>query len=94
MDNLSTHKVQGVEPLLQAKGVELRYLPPYSTDLNPIELAFAKLKTHLGQAAARNLKQLMSALANSLDTFLSRRLANFFSPCPICGYLNRNYANL
>ena len=44
MDNLSAHKVSGVRELIQAAGAELLYLPPYSPDLNPIELAWAKLK--------------------------------------------------
>ena len=78
LDNLSTHKVQGVEPLLRAKGVKLRYLPPYSPDLNPIESAFAKLKAHLRQAAARTLDQLVTALANALDTFSAADCRAFF----------------
>lgn len=55
LDNLSTHKIQKIGPLLSARGVGIRYLPPYSPDLNPIELAFAKLKAHLRHAAARTL---------------------------------------
>ena len=50
LDNLSTHKIQNVGRLLSAHGVGVRYLPPYSPDLNPIELAFAKLKAHLRQS--------------------------------------------
>ena len=78
LDNLATHKVQGVEPLLRAKGVELRYLPPYSPDLNPIEPAFSKLKAHLRQAAARTDEQLMNAVAGSLDTFSAADCHAFF----------------
>ena len=44
MDNLSIHKVTGIRKAIQSVGAELRYLPPYSPDLNPIELAFSKLK--------------------------------------------------
>lgn len=69
LDNLATHKIHGVEQLLSAKGVSLRYLPPYSPDLNPIELAFAKLKALLRQAAARTLDELLSAVATSLNAF-------------------------
>ena len=69
LDNLATHKVQGVEPLLRAKGLELGYLPPYSPDFNPIEQAFAKLKAQLRQAAARTLEHLLTAVADALDTF-------------------------
>jgi transposase len=78
LDNLATHKVQGVAALLQAKGVELRYLPPYSPDLNPIELAFSKLKTHLRQAAARDLEALHSALAAALNSFSPKHCRGFF----------------
>jgi transposase len=53
MDNLSAHKVAGVEQLIQAAGAELLYLPPYSPDLNPIEKAWAKLKQLLRSAKAR-----------------------------------------
>ena len=49
MDNLPAHKVSGIEEIITACGAELRYQPPYSPDLNPIELAFAKLKTLLRQ---------------------------------------------
>jgi len=78
LDNLATHKVQGVASLLQAKGVALRYLPPYSPDLNPIELAFAKLKAHLRRAAARTRDHLITALADSLDTFSAADCRAFF----------------
>lgn len=53
LDNLSTHKVAGVGALIAACGASVRYLPPYSPDLNPIEMAFAKLKAHLRQAAPK-----------------------------------------
>lgn len=78
LDNLSTHKIHDVGPLLSARGVGLRYLPPYSPDLNPIELAFAKLKAHLRQAAARSLEDLYSALASSLDSFSPTHCRGFF----------------
>ena len=78
LDNLATHKIQNVRRLLSARGVGLRYLPPYSPDLNPIELAFAKLKTHLRQAAARNLDHLHSALAVALNTFSPQHCRRFF----------------
>jgi transposase len=47
MDNVSTHKVYGVREAIEAAGATLRYLPPYSPDLNPIEMSFSKLKTRL-----------------------------------------------
>ena len=78
LDNLATQKVQGVSQILSEKGIHLRYLPPYSPDLNPIEPAFAKLKAHLRQAAARTLEQLLSAVANSLDAFSTSDCKAFF----------------
>ena len=78
LDNLATHKIQNVTRLLSARGVGLRYLPPYSPDLNPIELAFAKLKTHLRQAAARNLDALHLALAAALTSFSPQHCRAFF----------------
>jgi transposase len=78
LDNLATHKVQRVGQILAARGVGLRYLPPYSPDLNPIEMAFAKLKAHLRQAAARTLAQLQTAVAGSLDGFSAADCRAFF----------------
>lgn len=78
LDNLATHKIQRVGQMLSDRGVGLRYLPPYSPDLNPIELAFAKLKAHLRQAAARTLGELLSAVAASLDCFSASDCNAFF----------------
>jgi transposase len=78
LDNLSTHKIQNVEKLVSARGASVRYLPPYSPDFNPIEQAFAKLKAHLRQAAARTLDELQHALARALPCFSSAHCRNFF----------------
>ena len=78
LDNLTTHKIQGISPILSDRGVGLRYLPPYSPDLNPIEQAFAKLKAHLRQAAARTREGLQSAVASSLDSFSASDCKAFF----------------
>ena len=78
LDNLATHKIQCVGRILSERGVFLRYLPPYSPDLNPIELAFAKLKAHLRQAAARTLDDLQAAVARSLDSFSASDCKAFF----------------
>jgi transposase len=58
VDNVSFHKVSGVEELIQARGATLRYLPQYSPDLNPIELVFHPLKTVLRKAAERTVEGL------------------------------------
>jgi transposase len=78
LDNLSTHKIKSVASLLATRGAAVRYLPPYSPDLNPIELAFAKLKAHLRQAAARTLDDLQASLALALGSFSPQHCRGFF----------------
>jgi transposase len=78
LDNLSTHKMARVGELIAATGAEVRYLPPYSPDLNPIEQAFAKLKAHLRQAAARTIAELQSALVEGLASFRPDHCQGFF----------------
>ena len=78
MDNLATRKVAGVAEAIEAAGAALRYLPPYSPDLNPIEQAFAKLKAFLRKACARTKDDLDKAIANALDTYLPAEFANYF----------------
>jgi len=78
LDNLSTHKIAAVKRLITAQGAEVRYLPAYSPDLNPIEQAFSKLKAHLRAAAARTLHDLHFALAQGLKTFQPDHCRNFF----------------
>ena len=71
LDNLPAHKVSGVREHIEAVGARLLYLPPYSPDFNPIELAFAKLKTLLRSAAARTIPDLWDAIRRSLTCFAS-----------------------
>ena len=78
MDNLSSHKVDGVRKAIKMAGAFLLYLPPYSPDLNPIEQAFAKLKALLRKAAARTVDDLWRTIADSLDEFEADECANFF----------------
>jgi transposase len=78
MDNLSSHKVAGVRQAIKAAGAFLLYLPPYSPDLNPIELAFAKLKALLRKAAARSVEDLWRLIAKVLDDFTPQECSNFF----------------
>jgi transposase len=77
MDNLPSHKVAGVREAIKAAGAFLLYLPPYSPDLNPIELAFAKLKALLRQAAARTIEELWQVIAQALDAFTPGECQNF-----------------
>jgi len=78
MDNLSSHKVDGVRRAIKDAGAFLLYLPPYSPDLNPIELAFAKLKALLRKAAARSIHDLWRVIADALDQFTPLECQNFF----------------
>jgi len=66
MDNLSSHKVAGVQERIEAAGAQVLYLPPYSPDLNPIEKAWAKLKQLLRTAKARTAETLEQAVAQLL----------------------------
>ncbi len=78
MDNLSAHKVAGVEQLIQAAGAELLYLPPYSPDLNPIEKAWAKLKQLLRSAKARTAEALHQAIAELLPQITPQNAQAWF----------------
>lgn len=77
MDNLAAHKVQGVREAIEAKGAELRYLPPYSPDLNPIENAFAKLKALLRKAAERTIESLWTTIGDLLHSFSPSKCQNY-----------------
>lgn len=79
LDNLSSHKVAGIREAIEAIGATLLYLPPYSPDLNPIEQAFAKLKSILRKAAARTLDALIDAIADAIHAFTSHECANYIA---------------
>lgn len=79
MDNLASHKVAGIREAIEATGASLRYLPPYSPDLNPIEQAIAKLKAHLRKEAARTFDALVEAIARTLHKFSPQQCANFLT---------------
>lgn len=69
MDNLKPHKAAGVREAIEAAGAKILYLPPYSPDLNPIELFFAKLKAMLRKAAERSIDTLWTTIGKLLDAF-------------------------
>jgi transposase len=79
VDNLPAHKVAGVRALIEAAGAILLYLPPYSPDLNPIEMAFAKLKALLRKAAARTRDSLWDAIGQVLDAFDPEECSNYLT---------------
>jgi transposase len=78
MDNLPAHKVAGVRAALRAVEADLLYLPPYSPDLNPIELAFAKLKQLMRSAAHRTMEALWRDVQRMLDLITPGDAAGFF----------------
>jgi len=78
MDNLPAHKPAAVRAAIEAMGADLRYLPPYSPDLNPIEMAFSKLKALLKKAAARTINDLWQAIAEALPRLTPDDCRNYF----------------
>ena len=78
MDNLSSHKGPKVRELIAAAGAELHYLPPYSPDFNPIEMAFSKLKALLRKAAERTVNGLWNAIGRIIDLFRPVECQNYF----------------
>ena len=78
MDNLSAHKGSRIRDLIERRGCQLRYLPPYSHDLNPIEEAFSKVKGMLRRAEARGREALIEAMAVALSAISTREAKGFF----------------
>jgi transposase len=81
MDNLSAHKVAGLEELIRSCGAHLIYLPPYSADFNPIELAWSKVKTILRRLKARTWPDLIEALKEALQAITTQDIHGWFAHC-------------
>jgi transposase len=79
LDNLGSHKVQGVQAAIEAAGATLRYLPPYSPDFNPIEKLFSKLKALLRKAAKRSTEALWQVIGELLDTISPNECKNYLA---------------
>lgn len=79
MDNLPAHKLASVRDAIRAVGAEVRFLPPYSPDFNPIEMAFSKLKAFLKKTAARTKQELWEAIGRGIDTFTPTECENYFA---------------
>jgi transposase len=77
LDNLASHKRAGARAAIEAAGAELRFLPAYSPDLNPIELAFSKLKALLRRAGERTIDGLWAFLGRALDAFAPAECQNY-----------------
>ena len=78
MDNLSAHKRGGVREAIEAVGATLEYLPPYSPDLNPIELLFSKIKSKLRKAAKRTVSELWTILGQIPDEIKKSECQHYF----------------
>jgi transposase len=81
MDNLSSHMGPRVEDLIKAAGATLKYLPPYSPDMNPIEKAYSKLKAFLRKIAERTVLGLLNALEACAEIFKPTECVNYFKAC-------------
>ena len=78
MDNLSSHKVKGVADAITSVKAEVLYLPPYSPDFNPIEMAFSKLKRLIRSAKKRTVDSLWDTCGEVLDHFTETEFRNYF----------------
>jgi transposase len=78
MDNLSSHKIAGVAEAIQSIGAKVLYLPPYSPDLNPIEMVFSKLKTLVRKFKLRKVDELWQKLGELCDAFTPEQCKNYF----------------
>jgi transposase len=81
LDNLAAHKQPEVRTTIEQAGASIRFLPPYSPDFNPIELAFAKLKAFLRAARPRSYEQVCTLIAIALDLFTPGECANYVRHC-------------
>lgn len=81
LDNLAVHKQPEVRAAIEAAGAQLRFLPPYSPDFNPIEQAFAKLKAFLRAARPRTFAHVTALIGIALDLFTHTECANYIRHC-------------
>ena len=81
MDNLSSHKRARTRELIEQAGAELRFLPPYSPDLNPIEMVFSKIKQLLRSMACRTVDALWRSMQSVLDRVTASDAVNCFNHC-------------
>jgi transposase len=81
MDNLSAHKAERIRRMIEGRGCQLVYLPPYSPEFNPIEEAFSKIKGFVRKAEARTREALVEAIGLALSAVGSRDARGFFEHC-------------
>ena len=81
MDNLSSHKVTGIEEMIRSVGATVKYLPPYSPDMNPVERMWAKMKSILKKMKGRTEDELVQAIKEALDEVSQEDIAAWFRHC-------------
>ena len=84
MDNLSAHKGQGIEDIFKASRITLKFLPPYSPGLSPMEQAISKIKGELRKMAARSYELLVDAVKQALDDISTKNALGYFKGCGYC----------
>ena len=87
MDNLSAHKVKGIQETIEAAGATVVYLSPYSPDFNPIENCWSKLKEYLRSVGASHRDVLETALTKGLEMISLKDIRNWFAHCCYCNSL-------
>ncbi len=81
LDNLPAHKPIAIREAIEATGAGILFLPPYSPDFNPIEMAFSKIKALLKKAAARSVHTLWDAIRDAIDAVTPQDARSFFTAC-------------
>ena len=81
LDNLPAHKPIAIREAIEATGANILFLPPYSPDFNPIEMAFSKIKALLKKAAARSVQALWDAIRDAIDAVTPKDAHSFFNAC-------------
>jgi transposase len=81
MDNLNAHKGERIKELIEERGCEVVYLPPYSPDFNPIEEAFSKIKRLLREVEARTREALVEAIGAAISVVTASDARGFFEHC-------------
>jgi transposase len=81
LDNLSPHKSESTLGLIRQAGAQIRFLPAYSPDLNPIELMWSKIKNYLRSVEARTEAALVEAIGAALQTITRQDAINWFAHC-------------
>ena len=84
MDNLPVHYAEIAKALIESVGAKIKFLPPYSPDLSPIELCWSKLKEIIRSAKARTLKTLDAAITMAINAITDEDALNWFHHCGIC----------